>query len=129
MKKYRCTLLIDEEMLIKTYIEGHELDGVDDVDIEEVIKNELGWVLSSGIDVIGDLEEVHDNKYSISIDWSVEDIQGIVSNDYEKSISEKDAVVVLEYLEGNYDPNWGITWNVIQTAIDELSKNNSITLF
>ena len=70
-------------MLIKTYMEGHGLDSADDVDIEVVTKNELGWVLSSGIDVIGDLEEIQEDKFSIS----VECIKAVVEG-FKKSISE-----------------------------------------
>lgn len=128
MKKYRCTLLIDEEMLIKTYMEGHGLESADDVDIEEVIKNELGWVLSSGIDVIGNLEEIEENKTSISIEWCLQDIKAVVEG-FEKSISDSDALVVLEYLEDNHNAEVGINWSVIEEAIHELSRNNTITLF
>ncbi len=128
MKKYKATLLIDEDLLLKTYCEGHNITPENCPSLEEVIKSEALWILQSGIDVIGDLEQVHNNKTSISIEWSVPDIQGYVSNEYEKNISDEDALVVLEYLEDNYDPTHGITWDIIYTAIDELSRDNSIAL-
>lgn len=74
------------------------------------------------------IEDLQEDKSSISIKWSVEDIQGIVSNDYEKSISDQDALVVLEYLEENYDPTHGVTWTVIQTAIEHLLDEEEIYL-
>ncbi len=123
MKKYRCTLLIDENLLKQTYKENQDTLPKECPPFTEMIRAELAWVLESGIDVEDNLEEITENKSSISIEWCVEDIQGIVSNEYEKSISKEDAIIVLEYLEDNYDPTYGITWTLIQTAIDSLKDD------
>lgn len=137
MKKYRCTLLIDENLLKQTYKENQDTLPKECPPFTEMIRAELAWVLESGIDIEGNLEELTENKTSISIEWGIEDIQiewgiediqGVVANEYEKSISNEDAVIVLEYLEDNYDPSHGITWTVIQAAIDNLTNDNSIFL-
>ena len=58
MKKFTVTLLIDEDLLLKTYCEGHDVDPKDCPPIEDMVESELMWVLQSGIDLIGDIVEV-----------------------------------------------------------------------
>ncbi len=129
-KRYLLTVEVDVDALVAAYTGGdtsiqlYDLPATDELILFEC----EGWLPTSGIHVV-EIEEIQENKTSISIDWSVEDIQGIVCNEYEKSISDDDALVVLEYLEENYSPTHGITWQTINDAIDELSRDNSITLY
>ena len=58
MKTFTATLLIDEDLLLKAYCEGHNVDLKDCPSIEDMVRSELMWVLQSGIDVIGDIVEV-----------------------------------------------------------------------
>jgi len=58
LRKFTATLLIDEDLLLKSYCEGHDIQPKDCPSIEDIVRSELMWVLQSGIDVIGDIVEV-----------------------------------------------------------------------
>ena len=58
MKKYKATLLIDEDLLLKAYCEGHDITPEDCPPLEDMVRSELMWVLQNGIDLIGDIVEV-----------------------------------------------------------------------
>lgn len=60
MKKFTATLLIDEEQLLKAYCEGHDVNPEDCPPLEDMVRSEIMWVLQSGIDIIGDLENIED---------------------------------------------------------------------
>ena len=56
--KFRATLLIDEELLLKAYTEGNGLGEEDCPSIKEMVESELMWGLQSGIDLIGDIVKI-----------------------------------------------------------------------
>ncbi|PSB05794.1 hypothetical protein C7B62_24425 [Pleurocapsa sp. CCALA 161] len=58
MKKLKATLLIDEDLLLKAYCEGHDIKPKDCPPVEDMVRSEIMWVLQSGIDLIGDIVEV-----------------------------------------------------------------------
>ena len=58
MKKFTATLLIDEDLLLKAYCDGHDIDPEDCPPLEDMVRSEIMWVLQSGIDLIGDIVEV-----------------------------------------------------------------------
>ncbi len=58
MKKFTATLLIDEDLLLKVYCEGHDITPEDCPPLEDMVQSEIMWVLQSGIDLIGDIVEV-----------------------------------------------------------------------
>ena len=64
----------------------------------------------------------------ITIKWYIEDVQHIAQERFNKTISDKDALIVLEYVDTKHDANVGITWDVLELAIEELQGRRTITL-
>lgn len=58
LKKFTNTLLIDEDLLLKAYCEGYDINSEDCPPLEDMVQSQLMWVLQSGIDLIGDIVEV-----------------------------------------------------------------------
>lgn len=58
MKKFRATLLIDENLLLKTYCENHDIEPQNCPPLEDIVRSEMQWILQSGIDLIGKLENL-----------------------------------------------------------------------
>lgn len=61
-RRFKVELLIDEEVLLKTYYEAHDLnlydEELEEPSIEEALEFELNWVLPSGIEFVGEPEEI-----------------------------------------------------------------------
>ena len=64
----------------------------------------------------------------ITIKWYIEDVQHITQERFNKTISDKDALIVLDYIDKKHDANIGINWDVIELAIEDLQEHQTITL-
>ena len=63
MKQYQITIEVDEAQLKQTYLDQDKsLTEKDLPSTVEMIENELGWLIQSGIEVIGNIAPI-DNYY------------------------------------------------------------------
>ena len=63
MKQYQVTIEVDETQLKQTYLDQDKsLTEKDLPSTVEMIENELGWLIQSGIEVIGNIAPI-DNHY------------------------------------------------------------------
>ncbi len=63
MKQYQVTIEVDEAQLEQTYLDQDKsLTEKDLPSTVEMIENELGWLIQSGIEVIGNIAPI-DNYY------------------------------------------------------------------
>ena len=63
MKQYQVTIEVDETQLKQTYLDQDKsLTEKDLPSTVEMIENELGWLIQSGIEVIGNIAPI-DNYY------------------------------------------------------------------
>ena len=63
MKQYQVTIEVDEAQLEQTYLDQDKsLTEKDLPSTVEMIENELGWLIQSGIEVIGNIAPI-DNHY------------------------------------------------------------------
>ncbi len=63
MKQYQVTIEVDEAQLKQIYLDQDKsLTEKDLPSTEEMIENELGWLIQSGIKVIGNIALI-DNQY------------------------------------------------------------------
>ncbi len=63
MKEYQVTIEVDETQLKQTYLDQDKsLTEKDLPSTVEMIENELGWLIQSGIKVIGNIAPI-DNHY------------------------------------------------------------------
>ncbi len=63
MKQYQVTIEVDETQLKQTYLDQDKsLTEKDLPSTVEMIENELGWLVQSGIEVIGNIAPI-DNHY------------------------------------------------------------------
>ena len=65
MKQYQVTIEVDEAQLEQTYLDQDKsLTEKDLPSTVEMIENELGWLIQSGIEVIGNIAPI-DNHNSV----------------------------------------------------------------
>ena len=63
MKQYQVTIEVDEAQLKQTYLDQDKNFTEKDLpSTVEMIENELGWLIQSGIEVIGNIAPI-DNYY------------------------------------------------------------------
>ncbi len=63
MKQYQVTIEVDEAQLKQTYLDQDKNFTEKDLpSTVEMIENELGWLIQSGIEVIGNIAPI-DNHY------------------------------------------------------------------
>ena len=125
-KKFTITVDVNIQALLLAYRGGDTSIQVYDLPpIKEIIEFEMGFVSASGIHV----EKVNEvEKSLINITWHIEDVQGVVLEKFSKSISDGDALSVLEFVKNTHNAEVGINWEVIELAIEHLAKQNEITL-
>ncbi len=63
-----------------------------------------------------------------SISWCIEDVQNLVQDRFEATISEEDAQKVLEFLVAEHDSCLGINWDVIYYSLEILLEKKVIGL-
>ncbi len=64
----------------------------------------------------------------IAIIWHIQDVQNEAENIYDQSISDADALKVLDYLKRTHNSEIGINWLTIRCAIETLIEDKYITL-
>ena len=64
-------------------------------------------------------EIVEASKDNILIGWCIEDVMQQAGED-EKEITENEAHDVLRFVNDNMDANFGVSWDTISMAIDEI---------
>lgn len=72
----------------------------------------------------------HDHTQDILSGWCADDIYTVVKNntDDQFTVSEEDAILVLERAERRMDANQGINWDVLWFHVETLVDENQITL-
>ena len=134
-KRYQLNVDVNIKALLLAYRGGDTSIKISDLpSIEEIIEFEMGFVSASGIHV-KEVEEIKPDtspkgsgNASISINWHIEDVQGIALEKFSKSISDKDAFTVLEFLTRTHDAEVGVNWIVLEIAIETLLERKEITL-
>ncbi|MBW4533709.1 MAG: hypothetical protein KME09_07195 [Pleurocapsa minor HA4230-MV1] len=56
-KQFTVSILVHEDDLYQAHMDGHDQQKEDCPDLEEMILSELQWLTSSGISIIGNLNE------------------------------------------------------------------------
>jgi len=67
------------------------------------------------------------NEYILRDDWSIEDVRNIIEfNNIEEaeSFTDEDCVRVLEIVAECFDANYGITWDSLEYAINQLIEDS-----
>jgi len=121
LKQYSVTISVDESALKQAYVEGHDISPEDCPDLESMIESELNWLSTSGISFSGNITDIDLNESnSIFIEWSVDDIRDRAQQ-HEINLSNSDCIEILECVENNHDANLGISWDIIDNALESYS--------
>ena len=71
---------------------------------------------------------INQEKRFISDDWYIPDVQTLVAEKMDKTITDNDAWIVLQHVHRRLDANIGINLDVIKAAVNTLLAEGKITL-